>query len=155
MRYKFILVLLFSFTINTLLAESKLFIFLPDYPNTEFTISVNGKKIDEVQPPVTKEKNTEIYKQPLKYHEKSYKQIVFNEDGKYVIVVVMSYTNPINLNVIQYQAEFPVIMEEDDIVYLDLCRKGFNDSQIKELDAKKAQKKLNEKNIYALPTTLF
>ena len=116
-----------------------------------YDISVNGTKLEDTDPPIKKTVNFDSHVTPFNYMERAYKPIIITEDGKYVIVVKINYTNSVNGKTVSYWTEQPVVMEDGEEVFLDIVYKGMSDFKIKEIDSKKGNKKLMDKKLYRLP----
>ena len=124
-------------------AESRLQIFFHGYPNTVYTLTINGKTIEGLELPVKKVDNATADRGEVVFYKSACKQISFDNDGKYVVIITMKYTNPINGKVSTYQAEQPVLLEDGDEVFLQTAPKGLSDMKIKEIDSKSAKKNLD------------
>lgn len=146
----FSIIVMLIFTHITMSAESTLTIFFPAYINDKYTLTINGQQVEGMEFPIRKVNNTLNKQTPIVYYQKSFKQIHFNKNGKYLVIVKMEYTNPNNANVTTYQAEYQIILESGDEIFLEVESKSFSDMKITEIDSKKAGKYINSGKYHRL-----
>lgn len=138
---KIVFAMLIAFvTSTTAEAKSMLTIFFPGYVNTTYTLTINGDKIGGMDFPIKKVDDTLKDSQPAVYYHKAYKQLHFNKDGKFLVIIKMEYTNPNNGNVTTYQAEYLAVLEDGDEAFIEIRPKGLTDMKIKEIDSKSVSK---------------
>lgn len=124
-------------------AESTLTIFFPGYANLTYTLTINGEEIDGMDMPVKKVMDGTNGSVPSIVLHKAYKQIRFSEEGKFLVLVKIDFTNGTNGKVSTYQIEYPVIAEDGDELFAEVKMKGLTDMQMKEIDSKSAKKNLD------------
>lgn len=150
----FILSALLAFAFTTR-AESKLTLLLPGLSNSEFTLLINGEELPDCTTPGEPPYTREGFSEPIVGHKESYKEITFSTEGKKLIVLKLDFHRPIDGKHIYYQYEYPIVAEDGDEFFIELVRKGLVDFKLKEIEPKKALKKLNSGKHYVLtPVTL-
>lgn len=143
--------LLTLLTIVCVSAQSKVYLFIPKVGNTDFTLFIDGEQMAKLNTPTAKTTDNSAFKIPLKQNMPGWVEIDFANEGKALLAVSMEYTNFMTLEKNTMQAETQLDLTDGETIYIEVARKGFSDCQIKVLDEKKANKKINDKKSYQLP----
>lgn len=138
----------FGFAAN---AESSIYMFLRSVGNSDTKVYVDGKEVADLNGPVKKTMPAGWgLAYPLVLSEPCYRKIDVNGEGKVVVSITSEYKNPMNGNITNFKAEYPLEIEDGESYYLELTNKGLSDMKINELKEKAAVKKM--KKFKELPT---
>lgn len=146
MNKLFLLVaIMIAFVFSSANAESNVYLFLKSIGNADVQVSINGKRVCNMNAATKKTMNNDMFKIPLRLSKDCTRKLIFNKEGKNVISVTMDYTNPMKETVTTMKAETQLDVADGETYYVEITNKGLTDVQLKVMDEKKGAKRLAEK----------
>lgn len=146
MKKLFLLVaIMIAFVFSSANAESNVYLFLKSIGNADVQVSINGKRVCNMNASIKKTMNNDMFKIPLRLSKDCTRKLIFNKEGKNVISVTMDYTNPMKETVTTMKAETQLDVADGETYYVEITNKGLTDVQLKVMDEKKGAKRLAEK----------
>lgn len=146
MKKLFLLVaIMIAFVFSSANAESNVYLFLKSIGNADVQVSINGKRVCNMNAATKKTMNNDMFKIPLRLSKDCTRKLIFNKEGKNVISVTMDYTNPMKETVTTMKAETQLDVADGETYYVEITNKGLTDVQLKVMDEKKGAKRLAEK----------
>ena len=146
MKKLFLMVaIMIAFVFSSANAESNVYLFLKSIGNTDVQVSINGKRVCNMNAATKKTMNNDMFKIPLRLSKDCTRKLIFNKEGKNVISVTMDYTNPMKETVTTMKAETQLDVADGETYYVEITNKGLTDVQLKVMDEKKGAKRLAEK----------
>lgn len=140
-----------SFSVN---AESTIYFFLDkEIGNPEVSsVSINGEVTADMLGPEKKryEPDGVNFNIPMVFYHGCYRKFIYKGEGKVLIQYNYTYRHPKNLSTADQAAEIQINVQDGDVHYLELQRKGLTSVQIKEIKEKDALKKMKKKHCYEL-----
>lgn len=138
----------FVFSAN---AESTVYLFLKSVGNSDVKVYVNGKEVTDMNASIKKTMQPDLFQIPLKLAKDCTRKLIFNKEGKTVISVDMIYTNPMKNTTTRTKGEITLDLEDGETYYVEITNKGLTDMQLKQMDAKKGEKRKGDAKRDNLP----
>lgn len=132
-------------------AESVVYVFAGLLANSDAQISVDGEILCDLNGPIKKTMNNDMFQMPYRVAYPCYRKLIFNREGTIIISVKSDFTNSMNLTHTVTKGEFQLDLEDGQTYYLEFKGRGLKDNQLLSLPEKKANKYLSDKKWKELP----